>query len=154
MRRYQESLLEPGSNAEKDASQSPSGVPSVGRGAPKVLAPSADPGTALRAPTQSTPTIDILLRYGALVDARDGHSRTPLHWAAWKDKGDSASSLLLHGASPLIQDNDGRLPIHLASIAGSLMVRYRSSSAARLCVFLPCSAAATTTTDHDFRCRF
>ena len=73
-------------------------------------------------PHGSLSTLEILLRFGAQLNAVDRHGRTPLHWAAWKGRDDSVAILLRHSADHTVADNDGRLAIHLASISGSLMV--------------------------------
>ena len=114
MRRYQPASPGPQETASKAASGSAA--------PPGVESPHAPNKPQNQEQTPAMPLIDVLVRHGAAVDAKDRHGRTPLHWASWKDMGASTAALLLHGADPDIHDNDGRLPVHLASIAGSLKV--------------------------------
>ena len=50
--------------------------------------------------------------------ARDGHDRTPLHWAAYKGARDAARLLLALGADPAALDDEGAAPLHWAALKG------------------------------------
>jgi ankyrin repeat protein len=57
---------------------------------------------------------DILLRYGADVNARGDQGYTPLHYAARMGNTDVAELLLKQGADATLKDDRGRTPMDLA----------------------------------------
>lgn len=69
-------------------------------------------------PSRGGGVLELLVQSGSVLDAQDQHRRTPLHWAAWKGKVDSAAALLHYGASTSLKDRDGRTPLHLVAISG------------------------------------
>ena len=59
---------------------------------------------------------ELLINFGADVDARDNYDMSPLHCALKFCETDATAQLLLsHGASFLTSDSNGRTPLHLAS---------------------------------------
>eukprot|EP00730_Choanoeca_flexa_P007900 TRINITY_DN12410_c0_g3_i4.p1 TRINITY_DN12410_c0_g3~~TRINITY_DN12410_c0_g3_i4.p1 ORF type:complete len:370 (+),score=15.84 TRINITY_DN12410_c0_g3_i4:473-1582(+) len=58
--------------------------------------------------------VELLLSWGANVNARDESGRTPLHKATYFEEADVAMMLLKHGADPNAQDKTGRSPLHEA----------------------------------------
>jgi ankyrin repeat protein len=59
--------------------------------------------------------VRVLLDYGADVNGRDNHSRTPLMWAALKGHGDIARILIKAGADLFATDKFGYSAWQLAS---------------------------------------
>ena len=49
------------------------------------------------------------------LDATDNKGRTALHWACFKEHSIIIEWLLSHGADPLIQDEYGDTPLHIAA---------------------------------------
>jgi hypothetical protein len=62
---------------------------------------------------------ELLLQYGANLDATDANRQTPLHWAVSEPETDETirivELLLQHRADPDARDKDGETPIDLAS---------------------------------------
>ena len=63
-------------------------------------------------------TAQLLLGYGADVDARGTHHKTPLHLASLKGFLDVSRLLIEHGADIDAQDNDGQTPFSVALAHG------------------------------------
>jgi len=57
-------------------------------------------------------TVELLLRSGAQVNARDASEQTPLHLAAWHGYRDVVRVLLDRGADPNARDKGGETPLH------------------------------------------
>jgi ankyrin repeat protein len=62
---------------------------------------------------------ELLLDYGADVDAEDEHGRTPLSWAAQNDSPKIVRALLENGAKIDSRDSCGRTPLSWAAEAGN-----------------------------------
>ncbi|KAL1550507.1 ADP-ribosylation factor GTPase-activating protein agd3 [Salvia divinorum] len=58
--------------------------------------------------------IELLLQYGANINATDSRSHTPLHWCIIKGKAALAKLLLTRGADPRAVDYQGRSSLQLA----------------------------------------
>lgn len=58
--------------------------------------------------------VEVLLIFGASVNARDAMGWTPLHHAAWYNCGEIFSFLLTRGANPNALTASGERPIDLA----------------------------------------
>ena len=58
-----------------------------------------------------------MIKYKADVNAKDRWGFTPLHEAAHKGRTQLCSLLILHGADPLICNQNGETPLELASAA-------------------------------------
>lgn len=90
--------------------------------------------------------IDRALRASpGLVDSRDEAGRTPLHWAARKNRNRVAELLLALGADANAIDNDGMCPMHLSAACGMETNTASSSSSS---VFDSCSSERVFTV-HD-----
>lgn len=63
---------------------------------------------------QFTEVARILLKFGANVNTRDLHGDSPLHSALLYHNADNILLLLRHGADLEMQNNGGRMPIHVA----------------------------------------
>ena len=59
--------------------------------------------------------LEVLLQYNATIDLRDSEGVTALHWAAYTGNADAVRSLLKHGASTSITDNNCRSALHMAT---------------------------------------
>lgn len=66
--------------------------------------------------------LDLLLRHGANVSARDTGGRTALHWAAEGGTPAIVQSLVVHQADVNVQDASGETPLHIAAARGALEV--------------------------------
>lgn len=64
--------------------------------------------------------VRILLDAGAIVDCRDAHMNTPLHWAAYKNRVDCAQTLLEAGADVNAVDANGDSALSWAALKGHL----------------------------------
>lgn len=62
--------------------------------------------------------VDLLIKYGSIVDATDYSGSTPLHYAAAKGHQNALLLLLHSGAKIDIVDNEGNIGLHLASNNG------------------------------------
>jgi ankyrin repeat protein len=72
--------------------------PATAQIAPSAAELRAYQGLHAAAATGDVATIEKLVKAGAAIDARDGHSRTPLHVAAFMHKTDAARTLMRLGA--------------------------------------------------------
>jgi ankyrin repeat protein len=70
----------------------------------------------------SVPVIGLLLEMGAPVDGRDRSGSTALHTAVSRDSLDAVRLLAAHDRLCAATDSDGRLPVHLAAMAGLVEV--------------------------------
>lgn len=61
--------------------------------------------------------VDVLVEYGATLDARTKWGTTPLHWACWMGNKDVAEALLKHNARIDIVDGDSMTPLHALAIS-------------------------------------
>ncbi|KAL8140141.1 hypothetical protein V2J09_006162 [Rumex salicifolius] len=59
--------------------------------------------------------IELLLQYGAKINAIDSRGHTPLHHSIMKGKPEIAKVLLTRGADPTAMDYEGKLPLNLAA---------------------------------------
>lgn len=60
---------------------------------------------------------DYIKNHNGDVHSRDGHGKTPLHWAAeFCAKPEVIASLLKEGADIHVRDKRGRTPLHFAAI--------------------------------------
>jgi len=69
-----------------------------------------------------TSVIDMMLKMGAPVDAKDGHGRSALFDACLKGHLDTAKFLLDHGASVTVRDENRATPLHDAALGGNAKV--------------------------------
>ncbi|KAH9065632.1 ankyrin repeat-containing domain protein [Lactarius vividus] len=60
--------------------------------------------------------VEVLLRHGADVNARDGHNWTPLHRASSCGRAESVQLLIRHGADVNARDKSNSTPLHLVSV--------------------------------------
>lgn len=63
--------------------------------------------------------VQLLLGYGADIDAVDEYGRTPLHYAVQNNHIEVVRQLVEGGAMTTIADVNGRNPMHLAAASGS-----------------------------------
>jgi hypothetical protein len=75
-------------------------------------------------------TADMLLRYGADINARGSHGMTPLHYAARQGSTEVAEFLIKRGADLEARDDAGQTPANLAENPDTREV-FRSRSARR-----------------------
>ncbi|KEG08844.1 hypothetical protein DQ04_06331030 [Trypanosoma grayi] len=71
--------------------------------------------------------LQLLLRAGAIADATDGTAEraTALHTACWGEDDIAVALLLRCGASPIVEDAEGRTPLHvLASLNAAALFSY------------------------------
>jgi ankyrin repeat protein len=76
-------------------------------------------GVYRRKPNANTETIQVLLKHGADVTARDNTHSTPLHLASSKRSPEIVQLLIKHGADVNALDGNRKMPLHLASSEGS-----------------------------------
>lgn len=72
--------------------------------------------------SEGEPTVDLLLRKDAAVNAQSFHGQTALHLAASKDNLDLVRKLIGHKASTRLKDKRGQLPLHRAAAVGSMPI--------------------------------
>jgi hypothetical protein len=68
--------------------------------------------------------VELLIQYGANVNAVDGMGRTPLHCAALADYPGTVRILIEHGADMLARDASGHIPAHVGGIYGNVATNY------------------------------
>ena len=61
------------------------------------------------------PVVELLVHFGAEIDARDDSGKTPLHSAAWHENLEVVESLLRHGADPRAMDKEGNSVMYQVS---------------------------------------
>lgn len=66
------------------------------------------------------PAVDLLIRRGAAINARDEQGRTPLHFAAMDGVLEVAKALASHGAALDIPDDNGDTPVFAGSFSPHL----------------------------------
>lgn len=64
--------------------------------------------------------IELLLQYGANVNATDGKGRTPLHHCVLKGRHSFAKLLISRGADPHAVDTEGKTPVQYAMDCGTI----------------------------------
>ncbi|XP_073224279.1 ADP-ribosylation factor GTPase-activating protein AGD1-like isoform X2 [Cicer arietinum] len=64
--------------------------------------------------TSDAGMIELLLQYGADVNAIDSRGRTPLHYCIMRGKTTTSKLLITRGANPLAVDKEGNTPLKLA----------------------------------------
>ena len=65
-----------------------------------------------------TEITELLLKHGAIVDARSVRGRTPLHLASYRGFVEPVKVLLAHGANYNLHSEDGRTALHDAALMG------------------------------------
>ncbi|MDP6439812.1 MAG: ankyrin repeat domain-containing protein [Candidatus Brocadiia bacterium] len=75
---------------------------------------------------------ELLLAYGAQVNARDALGKTPLHWAAQYGEQEVVGLLLTSGAEVHVRDTEGRTPLDMANggehwVTATLLRKYAAS---------------------------
>lgn len=65
-----------------------------------------------------TGLVEILIEYGAVIDARTKNFRTPLHISCIRGNFAVVQSLLVAGADPDVKDIDGNTPAHFCAEYG------------------------------------
>ncbi|RDX62071.1 ADP-ribosylation factor GTPase-activating protein AGD3, partial [Mucuna pruriens] len=68
--------------------------------------------------TSDVGMVELLLQYGADINACESTGRTPLHYCIISGKAAAAKVLISRGANTLIADKEGNTPIKLASESG------------------------------------
>ena len=76
--------------------------------------------------------VHFLLKNDAQVNAVDGESMTPLHWAAYVGCPTVARILLEHGADAGVQNESGQVPLHLVPALGDNHIYKEESEDERL----------------------
>ena len=69
----------------------------------------------LAARNNSTKTAQLLITWGANVNAKNSEEATPLHWAAAENATKTANLLLTQGAEICAKDTLGLTPLHWAA---------------------------------------
>ncbi len=64
--------------------------------------------------------VQLLIQYGAKINAKTNERDTPLHLACWNENTTVARWLLALGAKPNLTDKDGNTPLHIAAYMGTL----------------------------------
>lgn len=64
--------------------------------------------------------LELLLQYGADVNAQDYYGRVPLHHCIFKGKNQFAKLLIRRGANPMIVDGKGKTPLQRAMEIGAI----------------------------------
>ncbi|XP_058092969.1 ADP-ribosylation factor GTPase-activating protein AGD3-like isoform X2 [Magnolia sinica] len=64
--------------------------------------------------------IELLLQYGANINAPDSKGQTPLHHCILRGRTEFAKLLLTRGADPQATDNEGKTPLQLAMEIGTI----------------------------------
>lgn len=70
--------------------------------------------------TSDVGMIELLLQYGADLNAIDSRGRTPLHYCIMRGKTAAAKLLITRGADPLAVDKEGNTPLKLAPEPGDI----------------------------------
>ncbi|KAK4319515.1 hypothetical protein Pmani_009553 [Petrolisthes manimaculis] len=88
--------------------------------------------------------LQTLLKFAALgtLDTEDHKKRTPLHWAAAYGSEENVRLLIKHGANILLPDQEGKIPVHWASMS--------KAEGAKNCVRTLIGAAPSSVNWQDF----
>ncbi|KAF7840229.1 ADP-ribosylation factor GTPase-activating protein AGD1-like isoform X1 [Senna tora] len=70
--------------------------------------------------TADASMVELLLQYGADINAPDSKGQTPLHYCILKGKSAAAKLLITRGANPHAADNEGNTPVEIASRSNSI----------------------------------
>ncbi|KAI9229740.1 MAG: ankyrin repeat-containing domain protein, partial [Piptocephalis tieghemiana] len=99
-------------------------------------------------------SLDLLLQYGANINAQDATGFSALHWSASRHYGECSRRLLLAGADPRTREEKGRTPEDLAKEMGGGAIWERAKASAKLMggsslVFLHPSSNAPSSSSAD-----